>query len=337
MSGSLGIKKPTVIELAGIAAADKAQNSRELKIYVPELLPFLKGNLEATEVNDSVNTSGSKDSYSGSIKTKNYIVASYRGNNSNRSFPPDIRKGEQVIVTNMGDSDKWWWRESARNDANRRTETLRFSISGTTQTQPMTHDDNSYFIEIDTRRSHRIRMVTSKADGEKYKYVIEIDADAGKIFIGDDDKNLITLESENQRISMKNKEDSIIEMHGKDITIACKGDICIHSQEGNIKMHAKEKIDIRADNGYYAEAGEGEVSVGMGPGGEYVVDSSADHTVACKGKLTQSGSKGIEENSGADLIQKITGSWNMGFGGTGVCQADGTMTMQVQQLNIVGN
>lgn len=297
-----------VVELTGIAVADKEQDSRTLLVYSPELLPFVKGNLTATEVNNEISTQNSTTGgFSSNLKTSNYITASWRGDTSNRTFPPDIRKGEQVTLLNFGDSDQWWWKETGRNDNNRRTETYRIGISGSLENDPDVTEDNSYFIELDTRRSHRIRISTSAADGEKHRYLICIDADNSNVFIGDDYGNEIQLDSENRRIRLKNTDNSLLDLNRKNIVLACEQDITIMSQSGKISMKAKGNIDQITD---------------------------ASQTTSAKQDIQHNSSGNHLINTNGNFQTSAGGNYGISFKGSGMCSGGGgSMTFEASRIN----
>lgn len=307
---SVGSRSSNVIEINGIAAADKAHDSRELLVYSPELLPFFTGKLEALEVDNQISTNNSTTGgYQGQLKTTNTITASYRGDNSNRTFPPDIRKGEQVILMNYGDSDQWWWKESGRNDNSRRTETYRVGISGTLENNPEVSDDNSYFLELDTRRSHRVRISTSNTDGEKHRYLICIDADNSVMFLGDDYGNEIQLDSENKRIRLKNTDNSLVDLNQKNIVIACEQDITLAAKNGKISIQAKGNIEQITESKQTTQAGQ-----------DIQHTTNGSYSIRCAGNY--------------EVI--AGGSYNISYNGSGTCAGrGGTMSMVASRINFI--
>lgn len=244
----------------GYAVSDKPENSRTLRVWSNELLPFLQGEVTATEAKGEIKTTGRKGEYTATITKANYIEAEWRDENSGNAFPPDVRKGEEVIITNYGDTDNFTWKSAARNDNARRTETKRFSISGTLENAPSLTDDNTYFIEMDTRRTHRIRISTSNQDEEEHRYLICIDADKSMLSISDDINNTFIIDSNVPRVVMRNADESIVDLNTKNIVMMCKKDITIISEEGNINIdarkgymtqHSKDDMTMKTDSEMY--------------------------------------------------------------------------------------
>ena len=229
-------------EYHGYAAADKANDERTLWVYSEELLPFLQGDISAKEYENQIETSGNKESYSGTLKTANAIQCIYRDTTANTSFPPSVRRGEQVLIYNLGDSNVWYWKSEGRNDNLRRTDTVRYGVSGTLKNTPELDDDNSYFIECDTREKKRIRISTSKVDGEKFRYLLELNADNSQVSLTDDDGNMFIIQSEIPRVCMKNKSESLLDLNIENIIMACKGDMTLKTENGDITLQSGKHI-----------------------------------------------------------------------------------------------
>ena len=238
----------------GVAVEDKENESRKLLVYSEELLPTYEGEIKLVEQDNAI----MYEWFSDHITTCNYIECTYNDDTANRPMPPDVRKGEQVCIYNQADTNTWFWKSEGRNDAMRRTEIMRTDISGVDKIEDKT-DDNTYFMEMDTREKKRIRMSTSNTNGEKARYLMEVNGAAGTIFLGDDKENSIYLNTERTFIGMCNKNKAQIQLDGDNIILAAPGDIrllcygcctieskldmLIHSNK-NLKIVAVEKLFI---------------------------------------------------------------------------------------------
>ena len=202
----------------GKAVEDKAPESRELKVQLDEQMPYMEGKLEKIE-----NEAPAGDV--GIVKTSNYVTATYMGLESNRTFPPDIYQGEQVVVFNYGDSDKYYWYSSGRDDNMRRVERLRFHVADLQQTVKELNEDNTYFIEFDTLHNKRILIQTAKTDGEKYRYLLQFDAKENTIRICDDGDNEILVESDTPRVFLRNRDGTYIDANKRNLILFAPEDI----------------------------------------------------------------------------------------------------------------
>jgi hypothetical protein len=190
-----------------------------------------------------------------SITITNVIEASYLDLMSNRSGPPDIVKGEQVLLFQYSDTDEYYWFPLGRDDDLRRLEHYRISVSDDQKTVKILDKNNTYYIELDTLHDKAITIATSKSDGEKYKYHFKIDANNNTVTLQDDIGNEIWLESDIPRIMLKNSSDTIVDLNDKDILFGAPRDIVIKADRQilintpNITHEIDEVFYIDAEKG----------------------------------------------------------------------------------------
>lgn len=213
----------------GIAVEDKVYDTRLLKVYVTELAPYISGEIKDLTGKEKVSlfNNDKKESEDIEINSTNIVTAEYFGLATNRVFPPDIRKGEQVLIIQYRDIDKFFWISLGRDDKLRRKEVFRLAVSNDDAIDKDIDEENTYFVEMDTLFNKRIRLITSKSDGEKYKYSVVIDAKNHYVAVYDDDDNEFILESDIPRLKMKNKSKSLIDINDECIFLACKKDISV--------------------------------------------------------------------------------------------------------------
>lgn len=218
----------------GIVAEDKNYNTNLIKVYVQEILPFYRGDLSNYTTKEKADLSviePSKDNQinteKAQVKTSNVLTAEYFGLFTNISFSPDVRKGEQVIVIQHLDTDIYYWLSLGRDDNLRQLEKHRISISNATKKVKKITEDNTYYIELDTLHKKSIVIRTSKSDGEKFRYLIHIDAKSNQISIEDDADNYIHLYSDLPSIKLHNNCGTDIELHTDDIIMYAPRDMKI--------------------------------------------------------------------------------------------------------------
>lgn len=250
------LQESNIRQYYGYAATDKAEGSRELNVYVAELLPFVQGEFNATEIDNEIKTKYKDEEYTSNLTATNTIKCIYRDDNSITTFPPEVRRGEEVIVYCYGDNNTYYWKSTGRNENSRRTDTKRIGISADLSNNGELTDDNTYFIELDTRKNHWIKLSTSNADGEKYRYNFVINAGGGWCMLADDQGNQFYLETDTPRVCMKNSSESLIDLNDKNILIAAvenitlcsqTGDINFVSQAQNILMKANQNITCASE------------------------------------------------------------------------------------------
>lgn len=262
----------------GYAAKDNDEQSRELDVYSEEILPFfqgINGKLDGMCTKSQIKTTGNNGAFEAEINTTNVIHCIYRDDSSSGATPPLVRKGEQVLIYNYGDNSTWYWKSEGRNDNNRRTDIWRRAISGTLENAPELNDNNSYFIEMDTRKTHRIRISTSKQDGEEFRYLIMLDAGKSQVYIGDDTDNQLFIDSKEHKVGIRNKDESLLMLDKENIIMACNGDVTLTSKSGNIVtesagstvINSKEDLAIKS-SGSMTQAAGGNMGMAFGGGME---------------------------------------------------------------------
>lgn len=165
--------------------------------------------------------------FSVKMSTSNTIAATWFPFGSNRLHPPNIRRGERVLLWQYGDTDKYYWSSTGFDDNVRRLETIVFRASNSIdEADKVITPDNSYWMEMSTQHKH-ITLSTSKNNGEAFKYTIQIDTAGSKVTLCDDANNFIELNSPEKRITLNNTDGTHIVL-----------------DKTNMKIHANDTIDI---------------------------------------------------------------------------------------------
>jgi len=212
----------------GIAAADKVANSISLKVTIPELSPSLTGPIGAATSTQAVQlTDLNGGTQNSTVTTTNAITAEYIGNTSNRKYPPDVVKGEQVRVTKFANADKYYWESMGRNDAMRTTETLRHEVTNRKNFADPADDDHTYSWELDSKVNQHIRLLTSKGNGEAYIYTLLLDAKNSKVMLSDNIGNALTIDSANAKVIVQNSKNAFVMLNGLDVLIGSPRDLTI--------------------------------------------------------------------------------------------------------------
>ena len=323
---SIGTGESTKTEYNGIAAADKANDSVELYVWVQELLPFTKGELKAISVTTPIVTEGNHGGYSGNLNATNVIKAIYRGTNALSSLPPSVRKGESVKVWCYGDTDTWYWDTDGRNENLRRTDRKMFTVNSTDDYISEGGRENTYGIEINTRKDFGdlgITIYTSNKLGESFRYCLSINTTDGTILLGDDAGNDFSIDSQKKKITLKNGDNSMLQLDKENIILACQGDISIISKTKNIQLSANENIATRSgrDTSLTANA-------------SLSTSSAQDTTISAGAGVNITASASITNAAGANITDTAAGSWGISYSG-GSCSGTGSnLTLSANQLDI---
>lgn len=215
----------------GYVAQNKQLSSKIILVTPIEALPMLDGEVKAnpTEVEAKGQNADGK-SYTVKVNVDNAVEAEWLAIASpNRSTPPDVRRGERVILWRYGDEDKYYWSSTNLDENLRRLETAVWRFSGTTdEGVKELNEKNSYYLEVSTHRK-AITLSTSKANGEPYGYVAQFNTDIGCFTVSDDVGNYFELDSQDTKLTLKN-------MDGTSLSL----------DKRNILLNAPDNIDAKA-------------------------------------------------------------------------------------------
>lgn len=245
----------------GLVAEDKPLTSRLIKVFVKEMSPHATGKLADNTSSESFSVAGADGKpISGNVKTTSCVTAEYMDLIPNRSFPPDVVKGEQVILFQYANSDIYYWISAGRDDKLRRGEILRFGASDDMAVVKDLTDANTYYIELDTKVSKRIRLSTCKSNGEAFKYELIFDAKNNKLTLGDDKKNQIEMFSDIPRIVLHNTSGTTVDMNDKNLLLVAMQDMLIRADESILVKTPKLEVvsdSIVVTAGNISYGGEG--------------------------------------------------------------------------------
>lgn len=249
----------------GTAAENLPRNSERLEISPLEQLPKMNG--ELTQKEDGYRAASSD--HDGQAYEENAsITATINAKwlplgQSNRMTPPNVRRGEDVIIYQFADADEYYW--DARNNqvGLRKLETVVWAFSGTAdESDNNPTPENCYVMELSTHDGY-VKLTTSKKNGEPYAYTIELNTKEGKYTLKDDIDNSFTLDSKQNHFKMQNAKGSFLEikqeainMQAKTITMNGKQSVMTDSPSITLEGMTGVKGDISSTSGKYGGNGK---------------------------------------------------------------------------------
>jgi hypothetical protein len=222
----------------GTAAENLALNSYDLEITPLEHMPMTDG--EQTTNSNTATTQGTDLSgaqYQTQMTSSGTIKATWLPlGQPNRMTPPNVRRGEEVVVYRFGDADKYYW-NTARNDLTfRRLETVVWAISAVATEGVKCDQTNTYFIEFSShKKTITLSTSTSKVNGEKTCYTVLLDPGNGKLSIADDLDNILFLDSTQNQWHMENGDGSFFDMTKRAISGSAADSITWETKDWTLK------------------------------------------------------------------------------------------------------
>lgn len=212
----------------GMVAVNKLRNSDIIEVAPLEKLTLLDGELTDHVEELSISGQSSTGSYNTQVKTTATIKAKWwPGENTNRRTPPDVRRGEKVrIIQFADDMTNFYWTTMEDSFQLRRLETSTMAWSADASNPPDPKNNNCYVSEVSTHDG-LVSFTTSKANGEKFAYNVQINTKEGKVVITDDANNYIHINSNQDLIDLTNSRGTFLRLNGDDMQINVVGNLSI--------------------------------------------------------------------------------------------------------------
>lgn len=206
----------------GQAAENLEVGSRELEITPVEALNFLDGEVKSNPTKDTVTgIDASGMTATTAVMADNSLTATWLPLHSNRHTPPDIRRGERVLIWQFANLSTFFWTELGLDGKYRKLETATYIWNATQDESDDTQSDkNHYSVEVSTHRG-TITLQTSKANGEKVAHTVQLNPKEGKLTIMDDVGQAIYIDSIAHLIHVINADKSEVTLSNQDITVKC--------------------------------------------------------------------------------------------------------------------
>lgn len=315
------------------AAMNIDDDNPELEVVPIEEIGYVDG--EMTKQREMIKTAGIDihgNMFQTQIETSNNILATWLPT-TNVVYCPNIRRGERVFLWQYGETDKYYWTAVGLDDNVRRLETIAHRISNTQdELDKSITPDNSYWFEWSTHWKH-VTLKTSKNDGEKFKYTVQIDTKGNRVTICDDVGNYIELDSEATKITLKNADESHLILDKTNIFLEARDNITMTAKNiitnaskdttmesgSNTNMKSGSATTVKAGSTMALDSGSGTAikspSVGIDSGSTSF--GGGDTTI--EGTYTVNGAfnfKGAVTSNGKDISANHTHK-NSGGDGTG--------------------
>lgn len=221
----------------GVAASNKERTSQYLEVTPLEQLPMLDGELtHKTSDYEARGSSSTGVAYEENLTTTATLSAKWLPlGQSHRQTPPDVRRGEQVIIYQYADQDAYFWDTLGNDVALRKLETVVYAWSDTEdESVEEANPENSYTLTISTHDGH-ITLQTAKANKEPFAYTWKFDTKNGNVLLQDDIGNLFKLDSKPKHLLLKNADGSLFELIGKVSNWKAADSINVETKSWNLK------------------------------------------------------------------------------------------------------
>lgn len=231
----------------GIAAENKELKATTLEVTPIEDLSMLDGEINSDKTKETVSSQDSEGAaYDVATSSANSVKAEWLPmGSSNRLTPPDVRRGESIVLWRFADSDKFFWMTLKDDMRLRKLETAVYAWSGTKDENAKMGGDTYYFFEISTHRG-LVHFHTTKSNGEPFGYDVQINTKDGFIKFQDDAGNFFILDSKEKQVAMQNVDGCSFEILKKNMTITVPDTYTINAR--NVIENVTEALKTSAGN-----------------------------------------------------------------------------------------
>lgn len=179
----------------GVVAEDKTVGDWDISVVPTELVTDLNGDISTTQqVTSNIKTTENENK-AVLIEEANTITATWLQFGSSRSTPPDVCKGETVLIFHYEGTDQYYWVPLFFEPDLRKRESAMYYFSNRGNI-----DDNNglldkgYYVRVDTY-DKLVKLHTSTNDGENAGYDVDFNTSEGKFKLSDTKSNSIELDS----------------------------------------------------------------------------------------------------------------------------------------------
>lgn len=152
----------------------------------------------------------------------------------NRATPPDVERGELVMIYRLGDTTQYYWTCMGLRNHRRTLESVITFYGATPDLNGCGLDFAKCYYQQWSPLDGHVTFGTSQANGEKFKYTFQINTKDSFIALTDDIGNYLEINSAESRVILRNVDDSYFKAEKKVIDI--KADAAINITVGGTTM-----------------------------------------------------------------------------------------------------
>ncbi|HFH4531996.1 TPA: hypothetical protein ACGJ7A_004672 [Pseudomonas aeruginosa] len=246
----------------GRATENKPRNSFTLMVLPIESATATDGETTfnpVEEVVDGVDADGR--AYTTKVSVSRDIPCIWLPNEDNRATPPDVMRGEKIAIYRLGDTSQFYWRSMGLSNDLRTLESVVYTFNASLSPGGAGKNfDTCYFMQFSAHDKH-VTIGTSKANGEPYRYSVQINTGTGAVYILDDIGNRFELVSKDKRLMLMNADNSFVKVEKKAIDLNADQYIKLTSGGSTLELNPTEfKVNttnttIKSSGTHIQEAG----------------------------------------------------------------------------------
>lgn len=303
----------------GVLTADIVNGNPVATIWPHEKVPvmpkkelvstYFDSNQYGVYTHKGVDASGRN--YEANVKADTSIRATYLQDDRHQISIPLMRTGERVMLYRLKGSNEFYWKPVNADGRLAESDSVVKAYAATPEGTPGGYegDPEQAYISSFSPANKEISIITSQANGEPCGYHIQVNTKDGAVVIQDTLGNIIQMSSVEHRITLRNADDSLIDLNKQDIKIHCLGNMEV-KVGGNLSWEVQGNKETKI-------------------GGNHTEEISGNSEVNCPEMKTTSSHIGVDcPTTDYKGMVNMGGMTTTGNGGNGNAKLSGGMVAQ---------
>lgn len=171
----------------GIVAAPRKRNSERIEVWPVEQVFMNGGKVGDEQATVEISHASSNGQDTVQVKLGRAVPALWWKFNSNRITPPNVEKGDQVLIYRVGDTDVFFWVDL--NNMNvKKAEDVVYAWAADNNNQMADDLSNAWMLNVSPMDGH-FTFRTSLANNEQVAYIFQFNPRDGFHLVKDDQGN----------------------------------------------------------------------------------------------------------------------------------------------------
>lgn len=224
----------------GVVVENAVYGKESVILVAPiEMLPNMEGKLGINPGTYTARGEANGRSYASSVKTTSAVSAIYWNEDPNRATAPQVIKGERVILYRLRNDPAIYYKPLNKDTNKRVQETVTHTYAAKPKEDILkptpTTPDNAYSQTWDGVNG-MVEFRTSKANGEKAAWKIQMNGKDGVLVVTDGEGKVIQIDAVRDVIDVHNRMNSHVQLDKEVINIKC---------HDTVNMTADKTINIK--------------------------------------------------------------------------------------------
>lgn len=227
----------------GMVAQDIAENSFEVEVFPMEITTAKGGDLNAPSTANTSSVSSTGEHSNTVVDRNRNIKATWLAlGASNRITPPNVSKGETVMIYNYAGTDKYYWVTMDNEMDLRQNEKATFFFSNKKGVVTDGLLEKSYYFTVDCINKF-IRLFTNKNDGEYTTWDVSINTEKGVMSIKDGKGNFIELDSSKDKLTITTLKD--VEVNTKFTVVNSTDKVTVNTKVAEVNASESATLNTK--------------------------------------------------------------------------------------------